>query len=163
MPPRPPKPLLRAALSVFRRLPGPIRRRAVHAGTPNYTLGAVALVRNDAGAVLLLRQRHHDGWSLPGGLLQSGESPDRAVARELAEELRLRVDPGELTATLPSAVVDPHARRVDLVYALRRDHAGEVDNVEVLEAKWFPLEQLPTCSVGTEAILRHCAVAPPRQ
>jgi 8-oxo-dGTP pyrophosphatase MutT (NUDIX family) len=161
MPPGPPKPLLRAALSVFRRLPGPLRRRAVHAGTPNYTVGAVALVRNGAGHVLLLQQRHREGWSLPGGLLRTGESPERALARELAEELHLSVDAAELTGSLPVAVVDAQTRRVDLVYVLQREEVGAVDDIEVLEARWFPPDALPECSQGTDVILHGCQVAPP--
>jgi ADP-ribose pyrophosphatase len=40
----------------------------------------------------------HDGglWELPAGLIDAGESPPQAAARELAEELGFRVDPEAL-------------------------------------------------------------------
>ncbi len=55
--------------------------------------GASAILRNQAGAVLLqLRDniptiRYPNHWSLPGGLLEPGETPKEALRRELLEEL----------------------------------------------------------------------------
>jgi len=55
--------------------------------------GAKALVTN-AGAVLLVRERHADGtpfWTLPGGGVDAHESAAAGLRRELVEELRCRV------------------------------------------------------------------------
>ena len=38
----------KAAMMAFRRMPAPLRRAAVRAGTPSYTVGAVALLREVA-------------------------------------------------------------------------------------------------------------------
>ncbi len=160
--PRVPAPLLRLGLNAFRRLPVSIRRRAVRAGTPSFTVGTVAVIRDAAGRVLLLQQRHTPGWALPGGLLDPSESPEAAVTRELREELGLDVETRRLMPATPNAIIDPIARRVDVVFALDgpADMGIDVDGLEVLEARWFAPEALPRCQAGTYAVLRACGVAP---
>ena len=86
------RPIYLTALRVFRRMPAPLRRAAVRAGTPGFTVGAVCLLERD-GMLLMLRQPHRVGWSLPGGLLDRGESAADAVQRELVED-RQAIDAG---------------------------------------------------------------------
>ncbi len=139
----------RLALESFRRLPARARRIVVRAGTPSYTVGAVcAVVRDDT--VLLLRQRHRDGWTMPGGLLDRGEDCDAAMRRELAEELRLEVDPGLPVTTL----VDPVARRVDIVYRIEAyDGIEPRPRGEAIEAAWVRAGDLRADSGETVQIL----------
>ena len=137
------------ALGSFRRLPASARRVVVRLGTPSFTVGAVcAVIRDDT--VLLLRQRHRDGWTLPGGLLNRGEDCDAAMRRELAEELRLEVDPG-----LPATThVDPYVRRVDIVYRVEAyDGIDPRPRGEALEAAWVRPDQLDYDSAETLQIL----------
>lgn len=50
-----------------------------------------------AGRLLLVRRGHdpHRGrWSLPGGRVEAGESPERAIEREVREETGLSVRAG---------------------------------------------------------------------
>jgi len=180
MPPRLPAPIQRIGLNIFRRLPPSIRRRAIHAGTPNFTVGAVLLLRDDDGRVLLVRQRHTRrvsiersearsestaGWSLPGGLLGHGESPREAVVREVFEELGMRLDAGDVAEAVPHALVNPHSRRVDIVFTLARgtEASGTVsaDGIEILEIRWFAPDDLPRCTRGTYLVLTRCGVVPP--
>lgn len=100
-----------AALVAFRRLPGPLKRGLVRAGTPNYTVGAVCALEHE-GRVLMLSQPHRGGWSLPGGLLDHGETPADGVAREVYEETGLRIDPGDPV----TYGVHPHSQSVDVVF-----------------------------------------------
>jgi 8-oxo-dGTP pyrophosphatase MutT (NUDIX family) len=53
------------------------------------SLGAVALVLDGEGRVLLVRHSYNPGWRLPGGGVGRGEPPNRAVLRELKEEVGL--------------------------------------------------------------------------
>lgn len=48
-----------------------------------------------ADRVVLLKNER-DEWELPGGKLELGETPEDCVAREIAEEVRLRVKIGPL-------------------------------------------------------------------
>jgi len=130
-------------------MPARARRLVVRAGAPTYTVGAVcAIVRDDE--VLLLRQRHRDGWTLPGGLLDRGEDCDAAMRRELAEELRLEVDPGLPVTTL----VDGAARRVDIIYRIESyDGIEPRPRGEALQALWVRPDTLGLDSLETVLIL----------
>jgi 8-oxo-dGTP pyrophosphatase MutT (NUDIX family) len=57
------------------------------------------LVRDDAGRVLLCQLTYKNDWDLPGGVVEVGESPHLAVAREVREELGLSLDAGPLLLT----------------------------------------------------------------
>lgn len=84
----------------WRRAPRQFRWSVLALTQRMYTAGVVGLVPNRAGAVLLLRHRFRVpyAWGLPGGFLENKESPNTAFARELVEELGLRVEvrPGVL-------------------------------------------------------------------
>lgn len=49
-------------------------------------LFVMAMVRNDAGELLLIRNQWGGGWKGPGGTVEPGESPEAAVCREVREE-----------------------------------------------------------------------------
>lgn len=51
-----------------------------------FRVGVFAVVRDERGHVLLCHRRDHDFWNLPGGGLESGESPWQGVVREVREE-----------------------------------------------------------------------------
>lgn len=123
-----------AALTVFRWLPPPVRRVLVRSGTPSFTVGAVCIIDHD-GDFLVLRQPHRPGWSLPGGLLDRGESAAEAVVREVREETGLCVEVG-----VPLTVqVNGRVRRVDVIYRITVDSRPPVTaGGEASEARWLP-------------------------
>ena len=57
------------------------------------------LVRDQDGRVLLCQLTYKQDWDLPGGVVEVGESPQLAVAREVEEELGLSVPAGRLLLT----------------------------------------------------------------
>ena len=67
---------------------------------PTFPVGAIAVIRDDAGRVLLVRQTYHNGecWGAPGGWLSGRESPHGTAARETFEETGLRVRAGRVLA-----------------------------------------------------------------
>lgn len=146
--------LRRLGLRTFRRLPLWARRRLVRTATPNYTLGALVLLRDREGRLLLLRQPPESAWSLPGGLLARGESPERAAVRELAEETGVRLASDDVAPMSPNAQVHSDAQQVDLVFtATVDDPAIAVDRVEVAEAGWFSPDRFPPLTRATARLL----------
>ena len=57
------------------------------------------LVRDPEGRVLLCQLTYKRDWDLPGGVVEVGESPQLAVAREVEEELGLQIESGGLLLT----------------------------------------------------------------
>lgn len=55
-----------------------------------YRVSVKALIRNEKGHVLVLKE-NQDTWSLPGGGLDHGENAAAGLRRELKEELNLEV------------------------------------------------------------------------
>jgi 8-oxo-dGTP pyrophosphatase MutT (NUDIX family) len=53
--------------------------------------GVAAVIRNSERKILL--QRNANGWSLPAGAVDPGETPAQAVVREVSEETGLSVRP----------------------------------------------------------------------
>ena len=79
------------------------QRRHMQREFPSAPLLGVGAVVVDRGRVLLIRRgtepmKGH--WSLPGGLLELGESPADGVVREVREETGLLVEPVELIELL---------------------------------------------------------------
>jgi 8-oxo-dGTP diphosphatase len=106
-----------------------------------------AVIRDEAGRLLMILRGHEPGrglWSIPGGRIEPGETPEAAVVREVREETGLDVRCGPLLgrAELPGlagAVVDIRDYRASLVagsatIATAGDDAADVRWVSDAEA-----------------------------
>ncbi|NIJ29222.1 8-oxo-dGTP diphosphatase [Sphingomonas insulae] len=99
---------------------------------------AAALVDGE-GRVLLQRRppgkQMADLWEFPGGKIEPGESPEAALARELAEELAITVDPATaIPLTFASAALGQ--RHLLLLLYLIRDWQGEPRPLEASALAW---------------------------
>ena len=83
------------SLQRLRRALEPVIRPLVHfywRWSRGATLGARAVVIDGSGRVFLVKHSYVDGWHLPGGGVETGETMLEALARELAEEGNIRLD-----------------------------------------------------------------------
>lgn len=136
-------------LAAFGRLPRPVRIRLVRAIAPSHTVGCVCLIEHD-GRLLVLRQHHRRGWTLPGGLVNRGEDAQRCVVREVKEETGLDVEVGLPIAT----VVEPRTRRVDVVFHVAADHEpAVVPGSEASGAQWLRPEDMGELDEPTATVL----------
>ena len=63
---------------------------------PTIPASAGALVRGRKGRLLILKPTYKGGWTIPGGVIEIGESPWEACRRETKEECGLDVTAGRL-------------------------------------------------------------------
>ncbi|MGE3401054.1 MAG: NUDIX hydrolase [Vicinamibacterales bacterium] len=76
-------------------------------------VGVGAVVVDEAGRVLLIRRRYEPlagQWSLPGGMLEVGETLEVGVAREVAEETGLQVAVGPVIEVFDRIMRDDDQR-----------------------------------------------------
>jgi len=155
------------AYTTFYGLPLPMRRTLAKIVAPRYVVGAVTVLRDSEAVegedrLLLLRQPHRGGWGLPAGLLKKREQPVVGAARELFEETGVRVDPADMTAGSPNAIIHV-VGVVDTVFFASVPAATtplRVDGAEVLEARWFPVADLPHLSANTAYLLGRYGIGP---
>jgi 8-oxo-dGTP pyrophosphatase MutT (NUDIX family) len=63
---------------------------------PAVPASAGALVRGRNGRLLILKPTYKGGWTVPGGVIEIGESPWEACRRETKEECDLEITAGRL-------------------------------------------------------------------
>jgi 8-oxo-dGTP pyrophosphatase MutT (NUDIX family) len=108
------------------------------------TLGVRGIVLDGEGRVFLIRHSYVDGWHLPGGGVEVGETMREALARELFEEGNI-----ELTAEPALHAVyfhDRYSRRDHVaLYVIRqfRQTAPPVPGREIIEHGFFAIGSLP--------------------
>lgn len=59
-------------------------------------VAAGVLFFDDVGRILLVQPTYKDHWDIPGGYVETGETPAQATAREVREELGIAVAVGPL-------------------------------------------------------------------
>ena len=131
-----------------------LRNRAFHVLfllTRPMTLGARVMLFNDAGEICLIKHGYVEGWQLPGGGVDAGETIEAAAARELAEEAGFKpAGPMSLFAVYKNAK------------ASKRDHVAlyicrsaepvdgfKIDGHEIIACRFFSNNALPDDVTGS--------------
>jgi 8-oxo-dGTP pyrophosphatase MutT (NUDIX family) len=127
------------------------------------TLGVRAVVLDGDGRVFLIKHSYSEGWQLPGGGVEAGETLLEALARELAEEGNI-----ELTGppVLHGIYFHPFYSNRDhvTIYAVRdfRQSAPPIPDREIVAHGFFPLDGLPPdTTAGTRARIAEVTAGKP--
>ena len=103
-------------------------------------IGVVAaLIRDDAGRMLVVRKRGTEAFMQPGGKRDAGEDDLTALEREISEELGCRMVPGSAQALgqfNSIAANEPGWQVQASVYAVKVDGAI-MPQAEIAEALWI--------------------------
>jgi len=101
---------------------------------------AVAVIVNDDNKILLLKRAdmpkmwQPNKWALVGGGIEKGESPEKAIKREIKEEIGLDIDKFVKTFS-----IQRHKESIEHIFACR--HSGEPTDITLNEENtqygWF--------------------------
>jgi mutator protein MutT len=123
-------------------------------------LGVGAIIFRD-DKILLVRRLNpplKGEWSIPGGLVETGETTQQAIVREVMEETALQVVPIKLVEVFERILHDEQSRvqyhYVLLDYLCRVDGGEAQAASDVTELRWLPAEELESLSVAPDT----CAV-----
>ena len=107
-------------------------------------VAAVIARENDCGEKqILATQRGYgefkDGWEFPGGKIETGESPRKALIREIKEELNADIKVGELIDTVEYDYPQFHLS-MDCFWCILK--SKNVDLNEHEDARWLTKKEL---------------------
>jgi 8-oxo-dGTP diphosphatase len=116
---------------------------------PDQPLVGVGAVVISEGKILLEKRKNEPGkgkWSIPGGLVDLGESPEQAVIREVKEETCLEVDAPRHIDVVSDVSLDENGKIkyhfviIDYLVTLRRGEVKAASDADAL--KWVPFSEV---------------------
>lgn len=126
---------------VYRVTPGFVLRFGLYLSNTKFNHGAVAVLSDDAGRVLLLRHVYRKGypWGFPSGFVNAGEDAAEGALREVREETGLTAT---ITQVGASVLVAPrHLETV--VYGCADSTAPLKLCHEIFEGRWIDPADVP--------------------
>ncbi|MBV9157151.1 MAG: NUDIX hydrolase [Acidobacteriaceae bacterium] len=134
-------------------------------------LGVGALIL-DEGRVLLVergKQPLAGYWSLPGGVVETGERLEDALVREVFEETGLEVSTDSIATVFERIMPDAsgtceyHYVLIDFYCTIRGGELRAGDDSKSVQ--WFEIDGLSSLSMteGTRDVINSCCVSPATQ
>ncbi|MBW1640403.1 MULTISPECIES: NUDIX hydrolase [Microbacterium] len=120
---------------------------------------SAAVVTDGAGRALVVRKNGTERFMQPGGKPEPGETAAQTLARELDEELGLRVSLDELRPLgvfVSAAANEPGHRVVATAFALRAEETQVTVQAELAELRWITPDEasaLPLAPLSEEHLL----------
>lgn len=125
--------------TIWKRMPRAARQKVIRATQNKFTVSVAAVVRNEAGEILLLDHvlRPASGWGFPGGFMNAGEQPEESLRREIREETGLELDDVRI---LQARCVSRH---IEMLFTAAAKGEARVSSREIKSLGWFTSENLP--------------------
>ena len=98
----------------------------------------------ETNTVLLVKHTYSEGWSLPGGGVEPGESALFALEREMREEVGVKFKSANVVAVYHNASISKRDHVV--IYTVEDWHRKlvyELPQLEISEAAWWELDSMP--------------------
>ena len=115
---------------------------------PQKRMGAGALFWDKNGRILLVHPTYKPTWEIPGGIIETDESPRACCQREVKEELGLAVEIGRLLVVEYTEKTADKTESLMFVFAGKELSTAEIDQIklpadELDQAIFFFPDQLP--------------------
>lgn len=107
------------------------------------TIKVVAAIIRDGDSIFATQRgygEYKDGWEFPGGKVESGETPQEALVREIKEELDADIVVGKLLTTVEHDYPEFHLS-MDCFWAELKD-GSQLKLLEHEAARWLSLDYL---------------------
>ena len=135
---------------------------------PTHIVAAGAVVLNERGEVLLIKDDRRNSWTFPGGIVEEGEGLLDGVKREVLEETGIEVEVGQLFCVTSNTCKHPGYNgvrevppKVMLDFVCRAIGGTPRPSEENSKTAWFPLDQArdlitaPAIAVRFQAYLAY--------
>lgn len=98
----------------------------------------------ETNSILLVKHTYSEGWVLPGGGVEVGESMFTALKRELSEEAGLECKSAKVLDVYHNSSISKRDHVVIyLVEDWQEEQAHERPKLEIAETAWFKRDELP--------------------
>jgi 8-oxo-dGTP pyrophosphatase MutT (NUDIX family) len=113
-----------------------------------------AVIHDDAGKLLLQERASGEGWSLPAGAIEPGETPQKAVIREVMEETGLVVSSTDILGVFGGRefrYTYPNSDQVEYMVALFKcqviEGGGVWTDAETKSLRYFAKDDMPSLAL----------------
>jgi ADP-ribose pyrophosphatase YjhB (NUDIX family) len=133
---------------------------------PTFPIPSVGAVILKDDHILLIQRGQAPAkgkWTLPGGVVEVGESPEKALIREVKEECSLRITVIGVIDVVNKVIRDDHNAIkyhyviIDYLVCCQTDeplnHISLQPGTDVTDVRWIPLQELTQYDL-TEGLLR---------
>jgi 8-oxo-dGTP diphosphatase len=108
-------------------------------GSACYRVSVSALIFDNEGRILLGHRRDIDWWYLPGGGMETSETVDEALHREISEEIGVEIEIGQLVGVYSKPLKD----EVMLTFRCRITSGTPTTTDEIRACRYFAPHELP--------------------
>lgn len=119
----------------------------------------VVIARNLAGHILLVHDRDSGNWTLPGGIIEPGETPADAAVREVWEETSVVARLTRIVGVAGGPGCETHYRNGDKIAwvatifgALVHDGIPIADGMETTAARFVPPDELASMPLRADSV-----------
>ncbi|MGO1050083.1 NUDIX hydrolase [Crossiella sp. CA198] len=116
--------------------------------TPRYSVSVAGIVVDKHDRVLVIRRRDNGHWEPPGGVVETNETFEQGVRREVHEETGIAIRVERLTGVYKNMTRDI----VALVFRCTPESTEPVATEEATEVRWMTLDQVDEAMTPAYAV-----------